>query len=201
MNNNQHSFRAGRSCLTKLLAHYEKVLTSVENNKVVDVVYLDFAKAFNKVDHGILLHKLHQMGISGKLGRWLHSFLTSKKQVVAAEGAESALMLVTSGVPKGSVLGPLLFIAYSSNIDQNIQHSFVSSFADDTRVLREIFLSSDAELLQADLDSLYQWAEGNNMMFNGSKFEHMSYTKQGCNKCPLNYTANDGSQISVKPKV
>ncbi|KAK3893477.1 hypothetical protein Pcinc_002696 [Petrolisthes cinctipes] len=111
MNNNQHGFRAGCSCLTQLLAHYEKVLTSLENNKDVDVVYLEFAKAFDKVDHGILLHKPRQMGISGKLGSWLHSFLTGRKQVVATEGAQSAPMLVTSGVPHGSLLGPLLFIA------------------------------------------------------------------------------------------
>ncbi|KAK3866896.1 hypothetical protein Pcinc_027606 [Petrolisthes cinctipes] len=141
------------------------------------------------------------MGISSKLGRWLHSFLTDRKQVVAIEGAQSALMLVTNGVPHGSLLGPLLFIAYNSDIDQNIQHSFVSSFTDDTCVLQEISLSADAELLQADLDSLYQWAEKNNMMFNGSKFEHMSYTVQGCNNCPPKYTANYGSQISVKPEV
>ncbi|KAK3888268.1 hypothetical protein Pcinc_007655 [Petrolisthes cinctipes] len=194
-------FRAGRSCLTQLLAHYEKVLTSLENKKDIDVVYLEFAKAFDKVDHGILLYKPRQMGISGKLGRWLHSFLTSRKQVLATEGAQSAPMLVTSGVPHFSLLGPLLFIAYNSDIDQNIQHSFVSLFTDDTRVLQEISLSANAELLQADLKSLYQWAEKNNMMLNGSKFEHMSYTVQGCNNCPPKYTANDRSQVSVKPEV
>lgn len=111
------------------------MLTSLENNKDVDVVYPDFAKAFDKVDHGILLHKLRRIGISGELERWLHCFLTNREQVVVADGAESAPMLVTSGVPQGSVLGPLLFIIHNCDIDQHIQHSFLSSFADDTRAL------------------------------------------------------------------
>lgn len=201
MNINQHGFRAGHSCLTQLLAHYEKVLQSLENNWDVDVVYLDFAKAFDKVDHGVLLHKLRQMGISGTLGRWLHCFLTNRKQIVANEGAESTLMCVTSGVPQGSVLGPLLFIVFIADIDRDTRGSHVASFADDTRVMRELSLSSDAELLQADLEILYRWADKNNMTFNEKKFEHMRFSAKGNKYCEPRYVAKDGSLISVKSEV
>ncbi len=82
-NVNQHGFRSGRSCLSQLLAHYDYILSQLEQGNNVDIIYLDFAKAFDKVDHGILLHKLRAMGIKGKLGVWIHSFLTNRYQYVA----------------------------------------------------------------------------------------------------------------------
>ena len=77
MNNSQHGFRQGRSCLTQLLIHYDYILTEMENGKNVDVVYLDFAKAFGKVDHGVLCHKHKSFGIAGKIGMWIHNFLSN----------------------------------------------------------------------------------------------------------------------------
>ena len=89
MNPDQHGFRTGHSCISQLLVHYETIIEKLQHSADVDVVYLDFAKAFDKVDHGILLHKARQMGIAGKLGTWLHSFLTGRTQCVAADGAVS----------------------------------------------------------------------------------------------------------------
>ncbi len=198
MNEDQHGFRTGRSCLSQLLAHYETILEKLEYNKNVDVVYLDFAKAFDKVDHGILLHKTRQMGITGKLGVWLHCFLTGREQCVAAGGAVSQPSVVTSGVPQGSVLGPLLFLIHISDINRHVLHSSVASFADDTRVLKEVSSISDAEKLQTDLASLYSWAEHNNMSFNNSKFEHIHYTSGRINYNENIYTAPDGSHIDTK---
>jgi len=138
MNDNQHGFRANRSCLSQLLSHYECVLNALESNENVDVIYLDFAKAFDKVDHGILMHKLKKVNVSGKVGVWINNFLTNRTQQVTVEGQLSSQSKVISGVPQGTVLGPLLFLILISDIDKDITASTVSSFADDTRVLKEI---------------------------------------------------------------
>ncbi len=106
LNEGQHGFRKGRSCLSNLLKHHEWLLHSLAEGKNVDVVFLDFSKAFDKVDHGILLHKIKSIGIMGKLGVWLHQFLTGRDQSVAVDGHMSEKMEVASGVPQGSVLGP-----------------------------------------------------------------------------------------------
>ncbi|KAK3888733.1 hypothetical protein Pcinc_007208 [Petrolisthes cinctipes] len=102
LNNYQHGFRVGRSCLSQLLSHHEKIINGLENKKNIDAIYLDFAKAFDKVDHGILLHKLRDFGISGKLGKWLHCFLVNRQQSVAVSGVVSKPSIVTSGVPQGT---------------------------------------------------------------------------------------------------
>ena len=176
MNQNQHGFSDGRSCLSHLLAYHQTILEKMKYNKNFDVAYLEFAKAFDKVDHGILLHKIREMDITGKLGMWLHSFLTDREQCVAAGGAVSRPSVVNSGVPQGSVLGPLLFLIHISDIKRQVLHSSVASFADDTRVLKEVSSISDAKQLQTDLASLYSWAEQNNMSFNDNKFEHIHYS-------------------------
>ena len=201
LNKDQHGFRTGRSCLSQLLAHHETILEKLEHKKKVDVVYLDFEKAFDKVDHGILLHKIRQMGITGKLGIWLHSFLTNREQCVVADGAASQSSVVASGVPQGSVLGPLLFLIYISDINRHVLHSSVASFADDTRVLKEVSSITDAKQLQTDLGSLYIWAGHNNMSFNNSKFEHMHYTLEETNDNIYKYTAPNGSHIDTKDLV
>ena len=92
-------------------------MSILENINNVDVVYINFAKAFDKVDHGVLLQKLREMGITGKLWRWIYSFLTNRKQSVIVNGRRSNEMFVLSGVPQGSVLGPLLFLILVGDID------------------------------------------------------------------------------------
>lgn len=94
MNPDQNGFRTWRSCLSELLAYYEAITEKLEHNSDADVVYLDFAKIFDKVDHGILLHKVRQMGIAGRLGLWLHSFLTGRTQCVPVDGAVSQSSVV-----------------------------------------------------------------------------------------------------------
>lgn len=196
INKDQHGFRAGRSCLSQLLAHYEKILEALEHDKSADVVHLDFSAAFDKVDHGILLHKIRQLGISGRLGVWLHSFLTGREQHVAVDGAVSAASMVVSGVPQGTVVGPLLFLIHINDINEYIQYSSVASFADDTRIMKEITSPVDSEMLQNDLSSLYDWAKNNNMSFNNNKFEHISYSKKSNISC-THYLAQDGSPIET----
>lgn len=201
LNKGQHGFRRGRSCLSQLLAHYERIISALESNTVLDVIYLDFAKAFDKVDHGVLLHKLRDMGISGRLGLWISEFLTNRTQFVAVGGSCSDVSPVVSGVPQGSVLGPLLFLIHIHDIDHNITHSTVTSFADDTRISKTINNQDDAVLLQKDLDTIYQWAATNNMAFNNAKFEHLTYNTNPSVQPTTSYTAPDGSTISNPSEV
>jgi hypothetical protein len=107
---NQPGLRARRSCLSQLLEHQDRIISILEEVNNADSVYLDFSKAFDKVDTGLLCHKLRSMGISGKLGVLLHNFFSHRKQVVLANGTQSRSSDVRSGVPQGTVLGPVLFL-------------------------------------------------------------------------------------------
>jgi hypothetical protein len=174
-NRHQHGFRGGRSCLSQLLENHQRIVVAMEQGVAVDVVYLDFAKAFDKVDHSVVLDKLRRLGVGGVLLRWIRCFLIDRVQTVAVDGARSSDVNVVSGVPQGSVLGPLLFLVHVSDIDADLEHSFASSFADDTRLLARVTRVEDCERLQCDLRRIYGWAETNNMKLNGSKFELIRY--------------------------
>lgn len=169
--NNQHGFRKHRSCLTQLLTHIDIILQNFLNNQETDVIYLDYAKAFDKVDHQLLLKKLHAYGIRGKLLMWLNSYLTNRWQTVVINGQHSLPAKVISGVPQGTVLGPVLFILYLNDLECCIQHSIISSFADDTRLKRAINTEQDTSFLQSDLDNSITWSEANNMKLHQNKFE------------------------------
>ena len=197
-NDSQHGFRQSRSCLSQLLDQFEKVLRRLEENENVDVIYLDFAKAFDKVDYNVLLDKLIMMGIEGKILKWITSFLRDRTQQVMVNGFLSDPAKVISGVPQGSVLGPLLFLVMISDIDRDVLHSFLSSFADDTRIGRSIKSVEDALELQKDLDRIYQWAKDNNMDFNNNKFGLIWYGLNQMIKEATSYSAPDGSLIPEK---
>ena len=197
-NDGQHGFRIGRSCVSELLSHYDKIVDILESGSNVDTIYLDFAKAFDKVDHGIVLKKLSLLGIRGRLLRWISSFLSSRTQMVLVNGILSDPAPVTSGVPQGSVIGPLLFLILIGDIDQNVAHSFLTSFADDTRLLREVKGVQDASSLQTDLEHVYQWALDNNASFNNKKFEALRHGSDETIKVCTNYSAPDGTIITEK---
>ena len=165
----------------------------MEHGFNVDVVYLDFAKAFNKVDHGILIRKLKQLGIGGKVCLWIHQFLSGRTQTVVVNGVSSSSSNVPSSVPQGTVLGPILFIILLSDINTGIS-SVMSSFADDTRVLRSITSRENCDQLQADLNTIYDWQTKNNMLFNEDKFELLRY---GRNKHIKQSTIYVGPQNNV----
>ena len=180
-NDGQHGFRKGRSCVSQLLEHHQRILEALESDKAVDVVYLDFAKAFDRVDHTILLTKLKSMGISGKVLCWIHDFLTGRKHVVRVDGQLSSEGNVESGVPQGSSLGPLLFLILIADIDDCLEFASATSFADDTRILAEITRESNCGDMQDDLIRIYNWANDNNMKFNNTKFELMSFSGKSRN--------------------
>ena len=200
-NPHQHGFRAGRSCLSQLVAHLDNIIYQLEQGKNVDVVYLDFSKAFDKVDFAITLKKLNALGIKGKIGRWVQSFITGRTQSVLVNGSKSTSSDVKSGVPQGSVLGPLLFLVLLGDIDHNVAHSFVSSFADDSRITKAVNDKRDTEKMQSDLDTIYRWTEENNMALNDDKFECLRYGPNMEMKNGTSYKSNTDMQIEVKEHV
>ena len=197
-NSTQHGFRGGHSCLSQLLNHFDKITCELESGKGVDVIYLDFAKAFDKLDHGITLKKLEFLGIKGLLGRWIATFLTNRTQSVVIDGHKSSPKPVISGVPQGSVLGPLLFLVLIGDIDKEVMEAFLSSFADDTRVGKGISTPADTVLLQSDLNAVYNWSVINNMLFNSDKFELVRYESKASKQtqAETSYSSNDGSIIN-----
>ena len=175
MNSNQHGFRKFRSCLSQLIEHYDFILEQICSGNSVDVVYLDYSKAFDVVDHHILLRKLRKVGISGKIGKWIHNYITKRTQKVTINGKFSREETVGSGVPQGSVLGPILFLIMISDIDNSVFKSKVSSFADDTKISHIINLRQDCEDLQSTLATIYDWSKANNLKFNEDKFQALRY--------------------------
>ena len=173
----QYGFRKGRSCLSQLMDHYTNIITALESGKTVDVVYLDFAKAFDKVDHKILLSKLKSLKIDGKLLRWLQEFLKDRNQTVLVEGTRSNSADVISGVPQGTVLGPLLFIIMINDLPDHIEYCQIKSFADDTKILKEISSSHDFKLMEEDLKRVYSYAANENLSFNANKFQLLRYSR------------------------
>ena len=206
---NQHGFQKSKSCLTQLLPHIDIILKNLQNDMDTDVIYLDYAKAFDKVDHQILLLKLNAYGIRGKLLKWLQSYLSNRTQTVVVNGHHSYPEIVKSGVPQGTVLGPVLFIIYLNDLQTCIKHSITSSFADDTRLKKTIQTTDDSKLLQEDLENAIIWSTENNMMLHQSKFELLAHNTDNSKllqQLPFTieyseYTTSDGSTLSPKEAV
>jgi hypothetical protein len=134
----------------------------------VDSLYIDFAKAFDKVDHHILNCKAYHLGIHGVLLRWLISYLSHRSQLVAVHGYDSVPYLSESGIPQGSNLGPLLFIMFINDLIESISSNCIA-YADDVKVYREVESTNDAMLLQDDISKVHIWCKNNNMSLNVSK--------------------------------
>ena len=153
LNNTQHGFRSGRSCPSALLVVFDDLVHMLSSDSTVDMIYLDFSKAFDKVHHGVLLHKLKDLGITGKLGIWFFQFLTNRTHYVKIPGCISKGSPVLSGVPQGTVLGPLLFLIMISDINKGTTSSKLVSFADNTQVYSNIAEADDCDNLKYDLNS------------------------------------------------
>ena len=197
LHKSQHGFRPGRSCLTQLLHHIDSILSILESNQNADVIYLDLSKAFDKVNHLILLHKLELTGITGKILNWLKNFLTNRTQQVVIDGATSNPAKVQSGVPQGTVLGPVLFIVYMNDLHNVIKNSLLKCFADDSKIIKSIQNLEDREKLIEDLEAVLQWTEDNSMKFNADKFQLLQHGRDNELKQPYNLP---GDQILEQSK-
>jgi hypothetical protein len=172
ISNCQHGFLKGKSCLTNLLESFEIWTRAVDEGYGLDIIYLDYKKAFDTVPHHRLIFKLKQYGIPNSLLQWLENFLTARKMRVGVNGEYSDWTDIFSGVPQGSIIAPLLFLLFVNDLPQWITNS-MRVFADDTKIWRIIKSPEDAMSLQNDLDNLAIWSQNWLLRLNASKCKVM----------------------------
>ena len=172
-----HGFRSGYSCETQLLTTVHDLLGKFDSGSQIDMIVLDFSKAFDTVPHGKLLHKMQLYGVDGKINLWLRDFLTNRKMKVVVDGEESESVGVDSGVPQGTVLGPLLFLCHINDLPDAVK-STVRLFADDCLLYRNIRNMADHLALERDLQQLETWAKTWGMRFNAKKCYLMSINQK-----------------------
>ena len=141
----QHGFRPGKSCTTNLLEFLEELTEAADKGISTDVIYLDFAKAFDKVPFERLISKVTAHDIGGQMRAWIKAWLNDRKQRVVINGQSSGWKQVLSGVPQGSVLGPVLFLLFINDLDSVASDKqSIKKFADDTKVSQQIISEEDS---------------------------------------------------------
>ena len=187
LSDRQHAFRKGHSCETQLTTVINDWAKILDNRGQVDTFILDFEKAFDTPPHELLKSKLFGYGIGGKTLKWIDSFLCFRQQRVVVNGVKSDWAPVLSGVPQGTVLGPLLFSLYINDISSDIE-SEIRLFADDCVCYREIKDEKDTMKLQRDIDRLGSWARKWGMRFQPVKCNMMQLTRKRIKKIHASYT-------------
>ena len=165
----QFGFLKNRSSVSQLLTSFSNIIQNCESGASTDQVFFDFSKAFDSVAHSILLFKLWRIGITGPLWCWFKNYLTDRQHFVQIDGFSSPLLPVKSGVPQGSVLGPLLFLIFINDIPDHISSSALFLFADDSKLQHIASSESDIQHLQADINSLVSWSKSNSLFLNSRK--------------------------------
>ena len=181
----QFGFVSGRSTVTQLLNYLDICADVVASGGIVDSIYFDFSKAFDTVPHKRLSVKMKAYGIEGKTLAWVEAFLTGREQIVRVNGELSTSKAVISGIPQGSVLGPLLFVIYINDLPDVVQ-SNILLFADDTKIFNKVTSIDDSRKLQKDIDALNCWSDKWLLKFNTDKchvltmgkFENIVHTQR-----------------------
>ena len=174
----QYGFRKKYSTGHALISISEQIRTALGNNKYAIGVFVDFQKAFDTVDHNILIQKLERFGISGNCNKWFQSYLNNRRQFVSILGFKSNQRTISHGVPQGSVLGPLLFLLFINDLHKVIKFSTVFHFADDTNLL--LIGDSPSKIqkqMNYDLRWLYRWLLANSISLNVAKTELIIFKK------------------------
>ena len=196
INPSQHGFLPYKSCTTQMVLYTDSIARSLNENLKTDIVYFDFAKAFDSVNHDALLYKLkHHYRIEGLLLQFIKCYLQNRKQQVVIGSSVSAVGDVNSGVPQGSIVGPLLFVLFINDIGDNIsQDTNIAMYADDTKIWRNIKSQHDNQTLQNDINLLQDWAEKNLMRFHPSKCHILSASRKRPPKDKFQYML-DGTPL------
>jgi len=192
----QHGFRQGRSCETQLAMFVHEIQSTLDKGKEIDAIFLDFAKAFDTVPHQRLLLKLKSFGINENIVSWIAAFLSGRQQRVVVDGAFSTWVDVTSGVPQGSVLGPLLFLIFINDLPRALSCS-LKLFADDSAMYSEVERDegSFSATLQSDLKALDVWCKTWQLKLNKSKCYVMRISRRRVRTVPT-YSL-DGVPLTV----
>ena len=180
----QHGFRSGRSTVSNRIEFYDQVTESLDKGAPLDKLFFDLPKAFDKVPHGKLIAKMRKLDINSKIIDWTEDYLNGRVQRVIVRGQKSDKLEVYSGVPQGSVLGPVLFTLYIHDLPAQIK-SKLSIFADDTKMMSEVGSHSGVEMIKKDLKQLEAWANTNGMKFNPDK-------------CSVMHCGNNNSKVEYR---
>jgi hypothetical protein len=207
MNTAQHGFIKSRSTTTALVDFVEKVMNSNDNREAVLGVFYDYSKAFDTVNHDLLLHKLHNIGISGVANNWVRSFLKNRIQVVRTHDKESTYLsgelVINVGVPQGAIISPLMFVLFTNDLPDNVSVGSVTLYADDTT---HHISTKNSDLVKAAREAvrdIQTYSERNDLFLNKNKVVLINFTKPTSNKrdksSPLLYL--EGQSIHEKSHV
>ena len=175
----QFGFRKSHSTYLALTVLMDKLIKSLENGNYVVGVFLDFSKAFDTVDHKIILAKLCHYGIRGSALDWFSSYLTNRKQFVTYNNERSELMNINCGVPQGSILGPLLFLIYINDLANVCKFTMPIFFADDSNLFQDGGSLNEIEnILNEELNEIVKWLKVNELTLNVDKTQCMLFTRK-----------------------
>ncbi len=195
----QHGFVPGRSTLSNLLVYVNNVVKFIENGGQVDTLYTDFSKAFDKISHEILLNKLTSFGVDGAYLEWFRTYLIDRSQCVVIGDMKSHAITPTSGIPQGSILGPLLFLIYINDLPTIFTSSSCALLADDLKLYKKITTEQDCHEMQKDIDALSNWCDSNSLSLNIPTCFTLTTTIKP-NPTTFNYTIRDATVTKVDVK-